>query len=186
LGQLTPPENQRSPERPRDRGIDRRPVNQLSTFQTPPDSTGQNLTWEGPIPDRPLCGFSAPGGRQGPNISPRYVPTAPAAAANLQNDLYLRGAEGDSLLKFFKDHFAIHFPYVVIPTDTTSDELRSANPWLHRSVMMVASQGNRPQQLEMAKQIATDIATAMLLRGEKSLDMLQSLILYNAWSVSIY
>lgn len=51
---------------------------------------------------------------------------------------------------------------------------------------MVASQGDRPRQLEMAKQIATDVAAAMLLRGEKSLDMLQSLILYNAWLVLIY
>jgi hypothetical protein len=114
------------------------------------------------------------------------VPTAPAAAANLQNDLDLQGTEGDRLLKFFKDHFAIHFPYVVLPAHTTSDELRSAKPWLHRSVMMVASQGDRPRQLEMAKQIATDVAAAMLLRGEKSLDMLQSLILYNAWLVLIY
>jgi hypothetical protein len=34
----------------------------------------------------------------------------------------------------------------------------------------------------MSKQLLMDVSSAMLLRGEKSLDMLQCLIIYNTWS----
>lgn len=47
--------------------------------------------------------------------------------------------------------------------------------------MIVASQQKRLQQTEMAKQICMDIAEALVLRGERSLDMLQAVIVYNTW-----
>ncbi len=50
---------------------------------------------------------------------------------------------------------------------------------------MVASYKNRASQIEVSKDIVRDITSAMLLRGEKSLDMLQALIVYNAWSVHV-
>lgn len=47
--------------------------------------------------------------------------------------------------------------------------------------MLVASNRKRMQQVEMAKQLAMDIAGALILRGDRSLDMLQALVTYNAW-----
>ena len=187
FGQLTPPENQGSPDVPRG-SIDRYPTSQISAFPTPPDSTGPiKPTWES-IPQRPLCGsFGFADGPCAPQSSVNSGPSqlnTPATATSFRPDLELQGFEGDQLLDFYRNHFAIHFPYVVIPAHITSDELRSRKPWLHRSIMMVASQAERPRQLQIAKEIVTDVATAMLTRGEKSLDMLQCMIIYNTWSVS--
>jgi len=70
-----------------------------------------------------------------------------------------------------------------MPDGISADELRSQKPWLYRTVLMIAAQEERLQQQELGKQIVSDIASAMLLRGEKSLDMLQSLCICNLWSV---
>jgi hypothetical protein len=48
---------------------------------------------------------------------------------------------------------------------------------------MLAAQEERTRQQEMGKQIVSEIASAMLLKGEKSLDMLQSLCICNLWLV---
>jgi hypothetical protein len=89
----------------------------------------------------------------------------------------------DDLLRAFKEQFAVRFPFILLPPHATSSELRTQKPFLHRAIMMVASQGKRMQQIEMAKEISMDIAAALILRGERSLDMLQALVTYNAWFV---
>lgn len=48
---------------------------------------------------------------------------------------------------------------------------------------MLAAQEERPRQQEMGNKIVSEIASAMLLQGEKSLDMLQSLCICNLWLV---
>lgn len=62
--------------------------------------------------------------------------------------------------------------------------LRAQRPWLLKAVYIVACQEDRVLQLEMSREILLEIATAMLLRAEKSLDLLQCLIIYNAWTHS--
>jgi hypothetical protein len=62
--------------------------------------------------------------------------------------------------------------------------LPQRNFWLIPSrVLMLAAQEERTRQQEMGKQIVSEIASAMLLQGEKSLDMLQSLCICNLWLV---
>ncbi|KAG0651383.1 hypothetical protein D0Z07_1617 [Hyphodiscus hymeniophilus] len=46
---------------------------------------------------------------------------------------------------------------------------------------MVALQQNRVQQLALSKQLLMEFAATLLIRCEKSLDLLESLILYNVW-----
>jgi hypothetical protein len=48
---------------------------------------------------------------------------------------------------------------------------------------MLAAQDERTRQQEMGNQIVSEIASAMLLQGGKSLDMLQSLCICNLWLV---
>ncbi|KAH8654456.1 hypothetical protein BGZ60DRAFT_154530 [Tricladium varicosporioides] len=93
--------------------------------------------------------------------------------------------EEDRILDFFKSQFAIHIPFQIISPSLTATQLRNEMPWLHRAIMMVASEDRRARQIEMSKQLAADIATAMMWKGEKSLDMLQALIIYNLWAYYI-
>ena len=110
--------------------------------------------------------------RPAPQPSLGYVPLT-------NNTLH----DEDDLLRVFKEQFAVRFPFIVLPPHATSSELRAQKPFLHRAIMMVASNGKRMQQIEMAKQISMDIAAALILRGERSLDMLQALVTYNTWLV---
>lgn len=66
----------------------------------------------------------------------------------------------------------------------TAQTLQAERPWLYRIIMVVASAENRNHQVESGKQLAMDIAAAMIVKGEKSLDMLQCLLVYNIWFVS--
>jgi hypothetical protein len=87
------------------------------------------------------------------------------------------------LLNVYREQFAPHFPFIQIPDGISVDELRSQKPWLCRTILMVAAQEERLVQQELGKQIVSEMASAILLRGEKSLDMLQSLCICNLWSV---
>lgn len=49
--------------------------------------------------------------------------------------------------------------------------------------MMVAAYDQPVRQVAMGKEILVGFRTDLLLRAEKSLDMLQGLLVYNAWSV---
>ncbi|PMD35134.1 hypothetical protein L207DRAFT_466175 [Hyaloscypha variabilis F] len=86
------------------------------------------------------------------------------------------------LLNVYQEQFAPHFPFIQIPDGISVDELRSQKPWLCRTILMVAAQEERLVQQELGKQIVSEMASAILLRGEKSLDMLQSLCICNLWA----
>ncbi|RDL40971.1 uncharacterized protein BP5553_00950 [Venustampulla echinocandica] len=91
------------------------------------------------------------------------------------------GPEESWLLNIFRDTYLIHFPFVKIPPETSAEDLWVRRPWVYYAVIMVASQSNRTRQLEMAKHMTTEVATALIIRGEKNLDMLQGLLIHNAW-----
>lgn len=103
--------------------------------------------------------------------------TAPAPIPPSMPD----GLDLDDLLDFYREKFQPNFPFIVIPPRITATELRIQKPWLLKAVIIVACQRNRSLQLEMSRQILVEIPAAMLLRAEKSLDMLQCLVIYNAW-----
>lgn len=182
-------------------------VNLLSTTRgiapstdqpTPPDSHGQSE----PSPIHELGPLAKPHASQepwAPGLPARdvtgpfdarctaFTSVACAGACGIQPEAAPTphsppNASFDRLLRLFKQKHAPHFPFVIIPSDLSACQLHIQKPWLLRVIVFVACQENRIQQLEMSKAYLLDISAAMLLRGEKSLDMLQSLIIYNAWS----
>jgi hypothetical protein len=107
----------------------------------------------------------------------------PPVRSNPQAGNNVQLKEGDDLLSIFREQFSPRFPFIIIPPNLSSSELQAQKPWLYKAITVVASQGNRTRQLELAKEIASEVALAMLLRSERSLDMLESLIIFNAWFV---
>ncbi len=93
--------------------------------------------------------------------------------------------DGDRLLCNFREHFLSHFPFIIIPSKT-QPELRTRNPYLLKAIWTIAFQENRARQINMSKDLMVDISTSMLVGGERDLDMLQSLILLNAWFVLLF
>jgi hypothetical protein len=105
--------------------------------------------------------------------------TVPESISAPSVDLQVK--DPDYLLKIFRENYEVDFPFIIVPPNITFQELKAKRPWLAITISMVASHGNRNQQLALAKQIIMEIAAALFIRNEKSLDMLEGLIIYNVW-----
>jgi hypothetical protein len=87
----------------------------------------------------------------------------------------------EHLLNVYRECYEPGFPHIVLPPNITARELKAKKPWLSDTISMVASHGNRTKQLSMAKEIIMEISAALFIRCEKSLDLLEALIVYNIW-----
>lgn len=85
------------------------------------------------------------------------------------------------LLETFRRSFMTSFPFVVLPADTTAESLRREKPFLFLSILAVAAFRNSALQLSLGKEIQRQIATRIIMRNEKNLDILQGLVIYIAY-----
>jgi len=85
--------------------------------------------------------------------------------------------EGQYLLRIYRDHFSRRFPFISVPHSVPARDLQAQRPWLYRAITVVASQDNRVQQLAWGREFITDLSVAVVARGERSLDMLQGLLI---------
>lgn len=152
----------------------------------------QDASWNGPARTQSQLPVTPPDCTPHPAVQNSYAISTPLAAPrpvpqpsqSYSTSHFNITAEGEEeLLRVFREQFLTRFPFIIIPPEITASELRVQKPFLHRVIMTVASEGRRVQQIEMSKQISMDIAAALLIRGERSLDMLQALVIYNAWLV---
>jgi hypothetical protein len=88
-----------------------------------------------------------------------------------------------ALLENYQASMANYFPFVVIPPDTTAQHLRISKPFLFLSVMAVSSYQKTGQQTTLSAEIMKRLSEQMLFKGEKSLDLLQGVLIYAEWSV---
>lgn len=117
-------------------------------------------------------------------VTARYAAGSTAAltpACSVASDFELREERAEKLLKLFKEQFQVHIPVEFVLPKETPQGLQATRPWLYRTVMMLSCQEERNRQIEQGNQIARDLMEAMLIRGEKSLDMFQALLVYNTW-----
>jgi hypothetical protein len=97
--------------------------------------------------------------------------------------LDLNGEVSDALLENYQALMAKYFPFVVIPLNTTAQHLRASKPFLFLSVMAVSSYQKTGQQTTLSMEIMKRLSEQMLFRGEKSLDLLQGVLVYTEWPV---
>jgi hypothetical protein len=117
-----------------------------------------------------------------PGQSPR--PSGVDEDINLVSTHIVSDGRQECLLDVFRERYFPHWPFVIIPSGLTANQLQNQTPWLHKTILMIASFEDRVHQLEVAKEIVLGISSAMLIRGDKNMDMLQSLILYNGTGFS--
>ncbi|EHY57189.1 Transcription factor opdL [Exophiala dermatitidis] len=89
--------------------------------------------------------------------------------------------EAQLILDAFRNDMAPFFPFVVIPPAMTVDQLKRKNPFLLLSAMMVGCRHDKVRQMAMAKAFRELVSHRILVKGEQSLDLLQSLLVYIAW-----
>jgi hypothetical protein len=150
----------------------------------------------GPPPAKPniecLQGMPTNSGTTAPSANPavessvtgRYAACGIAAltpAGSVTSDFELREDRAEKMLKLFREQFQVHIPVEFILPEETAQGLQATRPWLYRTVIMLACQDERSRQIEQGNQIIRELIEAMLIRGEKSMDMFQALLVFNTW-----
>ncbi|CAD6590339.1 MAG: hypothetical protein ASARMPRED_004732 [Alectoria sarmentosa] len=111
-----------------------------------------------------------------------FAPAAENVSVTSQEVPQLKpdGQEAEILLLEFKTNMTEQFPFVVIDSDSTSQSLHNERPLLWKAIMGAASHGNSDRQMALGANLLEDLTTRLLLKAEKSLDLLQALLVFIA------
>ncbi|RFU31464.1 hypothetical protein B7463_g4854, partial [Scytalidium lignicola] len=83
-------------------------------------------------------------------------------------------------LQIYRTH-ASYFPFVVIHPHDTLYSLRQYKPFLLLSILTVSAKSNSPHQRRLEIELRQTLGTKVIVNGEKSLDLLQGLLVYLCW-----
>lgn len=84
----------------------------------------------------------------------------------------------------YREEMAPYFPFVFIP-DVSPAKFYAEKPFLFKAMVMVSSYRNRPFQNQLGSQITEEAGKRLLVDGERSLDLLQGLLIHIAWCAKL-
>lgn len=87
----------------------------------------------------------------------------------------------DVCLEAYRSSMAMYFPFVLIPSHITAKELAEKKPFLAEMIFTVSHCQDYGPQNERGKEILRHLTDRLFLEGEKSLDLLQGMIIYITW-----
>ncbi|KAJ5342991.1 hypothetical protein MYU51_016113 [Penicillium brevicompactum] len=127
-----------------------------------------------------------------PHVTPqREVSDLPSAELDPHSnqdkpqDVIDRGvvSYGDAvkILDSFRDTLMPYFPFVLIPPETTLDQLRAEKPFLLLAVLKVCTYKNEPVQKVLEETFQSAVADRMIFSHSPSMDVLQGLLVALAW-----
>jgi hypothetical protein len=90
--------------------------------------------------------------------------------------------KAEALLRGYGTH-APNFPFIVFSPTVSLDFLRREKPFLLLSVLTMASTSNQVLQDLLEAELRETLGRKVIFNGEKSLDLLQGLLVYLAWYV---
>ncbi|KAG6018569.1 hypothetical protein E4U41_003763 [Claviceps citrina] len=90
-------------------------------------------------------------------------------------------SEGEMLLMVYREMFAEYFPFVILPREMSSADLRAQRPFVWKAVMLSASVFDSTRQSKLGEELLADIGKASIADGSRSLDMLQAVELLLGW-----
>ncbi|TEY46934.1 hypothetical protein BOTCAL_0310g00010 [Botryotinia calthae] len=88
--------------------------------------------------------------------------------------------EAEDALKEFASR-ASAFPFVLLPPRISLESLRHERPILLLAVLASTSQSNIPVQHLLESELRETIGSRTIMHGEKSIDLLQGILLYLTW-----
>lgn len=92
--------------------------------------------------------------------------------------------EDQTVLEVFTKRMIPLFPFLMIPSHVTAEELRREKPFLFLNISMVACL-NASRQREILSTVQQYVAEHIVISGEHSLDLLQGLLVNVAWFTSV-
>jgi hypothetical protein len=87
----------------------------------------------------------------------------------------------ENLLDIFRAEFTTIHPFVVIPPETTAAELNATRPFLMSAIRMVTSYRSLKSMRAQMYRIMVHLSDHMLIRSERSMDLLLGLIVVIGW-----
>lgn len=116
----------------------------------------------------------------GPGTDP-YASPADLTPSTCIAQVFSDDSETEIILQTFKDVFQPLFPFVVLQEGVSSQDLRRNKPFLFLVILMVASRHDEVRQAFIAKKLRDIISYTLLVKGERSLEILQGLLIYVNW-----
>lgn len=92
-------------------------------------------------------------------------------------------SEGAELLRSYRKHQLKHFPFVVIGEEVSGEQLKRTRPHVYRAVTMVAAFRRPRTQLTRAKELLGSFTSGLVLGTERTLDLLEGMLIVAAWYV---
>jgi hypothetical protein len=84
----------------------------------------------------------------------------------------------ETLLSIYMNQLSSQFPFVIIPPGTTPKQLQATRPFLMKVIRMVASVRHLRSMWGQSRTVIKHICDAMLMRSERSLDLLQGILVF--------
>jgi hypothetical protein len=89
--------------------------------------------------------------------------------------------EADSFLAYFQKEMSPYFPFVMIAAHLDARIIARKNPFLLLAILTIAT-GEQPDlQRSLDREFCKVLATKVMVNGERSLEILQGLLIYIAW-----
>lgn len=121
-----------------------------------------------------------------PSIHPPFSTTyqLPSVGFGQLQDVITKGLvtfeDAEDGLEFFRTQ-AHRFPFVIVSPQTTLDTLRREKPFLFLAILTFATQTRPKLQAELELELRESLSKRVIVNMEKSLDILQGLLVYLAW-----
>jgi hypothetical protein len=148
------------------------PATNSQSFLDPSASSASPLScsrFDNPRAQQPLSSFSFPN-------------------FDLFNDVISKGIIGieqaEESVRFFQSKTS-SFPFVIVLPKMTLDALRRDRPFLLLSIITFGAFSNEKLQIQLELELRESLSKRIIVNCEKSLDLLQGLLVYLAWYVSI-
>jgi hypothetical protein len=113
-----------------------------------------------------------------------YIPSDPSPSLQDAFQGYSFAVEeAEALLAAFKTEMVSNFPFVIIPPEMTAQRLHNEKPFLFMNIMAAASYRDMTRQRHLGEDVMKYICDHVVLRGEKSLELLQGILIFLSWFV---
>ncbi|RYP45711.1 hypothetical protein DL768_007982 [Monosporascus sp. mg162] len=90
--------------------------------------------------------------------------------------------EAEDILSTYREKLTPHFPFVPLAPTESALQLHRQSPLLFHVIVMVTLPGDLEVQLKLRQHFRETIARKMIVHSEKSVEMLQAILVYIIWS----
>ncbi|CAH0027630.1 unnamed protein product [Clonostachys rhizophaga] len=94
------------------------------------------------------------------------------------NEGHMPMESDEALLAIYRNQLSPRFPFVIISASSTPRQLQEERPFLFKVIRMVASVRDLSTIRGQSQSILRHVSEAMLLRSERSLDLLQGILVF--------